>query len=242
LQEGPEEKRTAAIRVSARAVFWILAASILTLVVAHILSQCAIRYLQLGWTVRELLSRLDLEHEVSVPTWFSQSILLLAAAILALIARQRRLQKEPDRNHWTGLALIFLYLGVDEGASIHEIAVFPIRRMLGIQNSFLVLSWIIPAAILVIAFAVVYWRFWWRLPRPVRLRFAGAGASYVGGALVVEAFSSAFVARYGMDNAGLIMMRVLEEGMEMAGVCIFIDALLLYAAQILPTIQVRISK
>ncbi|HWW60797.1 MAG TPA: hypothetical protein VN181_05455 [Thermoanaerobaculia bacterium] len=230
------------IRVSARAVFRVLASIVFALIIAHILSQSAIRYLPLRWAAGELLSRLDLEQEISVPTWFSQSILLLAAAILALIASQSRIRKESDRNHWTGLALIFLYLSIDEGASLHEIAVLPMRRMLGIHNSFLVLSWIIPAAILVIVFVIVYLRFWWRLPRPIRFRFAVAGATYVGGALIVEAFSSAFVARYGMDHFGLILMRVWEEGMEMAGVCMFIDALLLHAGQIMPAVQVRLSR
>jgi hypothetical protein len=237
-----DEEEPLAIRVSAQTVFRVLGISVCVLVIVHILSQCAIRYLPLGWTARELLTRFDLEQEQSVPTWFSLSILLLAAGILAVIANQRRRNQEPDTRYWTGLAAIFLCLSIDEGASIHEIAVAPVRRILQIQNSFLVLSWIIPAAFLVVVFAMVYLRFWWRLPRGVRWRFAMAGLTYVGGALVVEAFSSAYVARYGMDHFGLVMMRVWEEGMEMAGVCIFVDGLLQYVSRILPKFQVELLR
>lgn len=229
-------------RVSARTVFRVLLICICGFIVMHILSRCAIRYLSVGWTMGQVLKRFDLDRELGVATWFSQSLLLLSAALLAVIANQRHRDRASDRKYWIGLAVIFLFLSIDEGASIHEIAVQPVTRMLNIRNSFLVLAWIIPAAFLVLVFALVYLKFWWRLPRDVRMRFALAGVTYVGGALLIESCTSAFAARYGVEHFGFMLVQACEEGMEMLGVCIFIEALLLYASGILPTSRIEIVR
>jgi hypothetical protein len=225
------------LRASRRRITWTLSLISLTFVVLHIAAQLATRSLHLGWTLTEVLSRFDLDQEIAIPTWFSQVILLMSAALLAVIAAIRRRDRQWDRRYWAGLAVIFLYLSVDEGSSLHEIAVLPVRKVLHIHNSFLVLSWIIPAGILVLLFALVYLRFWWRLPADVRWRVAVAGVIYVGGALIMEACSSAYVARFGYEGFGLVLVRILEEGMEMIGICIFNDALLRYIGQLTPSIR-----
>ncbi|HEV7764538.1 MAG TPA: hypothetical protein VGQ76_06015 [Thermoanaerobaculia bacterium] len=223
-------------------MFRILGLCVLALIVMHIVSRCAIRYLSLGWTIEQVLTRFDLDRESSVGTWFSQGLLLLAAVIAAVIANQRHRDRAADRNYWVGLAVVFLYLSLDEAASIHEIAVAPVTRLLEIQNSFLVLAWIIPAAFLVLVFALVYLKFWWRLPADVRMRFALAGVTYVGGALLMESCTSAFAARYGVAHFGFMLVQAAEEGMEMVGVCMFIEALLLHASRILPMSRIEIVR
>src|SRR5688500_16627420 len=54
------------IGVCVRHIERALAISVVAFVVAYVLSQWAIRELPLGWTLNALLSRLDLDHEISI--------------------------------------------------------------------------------------------------------------------------------------------------------------------------------
>lgn len=217
------------ITLSAQRIFRLLLLILGFLVTAHIVTQSVLRYLHPSWGV-ELMLRWDLEQEISIPTWYSHSLLLTAAVLLTIIAADQWHARARQKRYWAALAVIFLYLSIDEGASLHELAVRPVTKALNIQNSFLVLAWIIPAAALLCVFFVVYFRFWWSLPAAIRILFAAAAAIYLGGALITESMSSAYAARYGIDNFGMSLMRVLEEGLEICGVSVFVYALLRYAA------------
>ena len=67
-------------------------------------------------------------QEGNVTTWFSSMLLLVSAALLALIAAGKRKLGQPYTGHWAGLALIFLYLSLDEAARIHELTIDPLRE------------------------------------------------------------------------------------------------------------------
>jgi hypothetical protein len=215
---------------SARRVFTRLLLILGFLVAAHIATQYALRFLHPAWGIG-LMLRLDLEQEISVPTWYSHSLLLVASVLLSVIAADQWRSGARYRRYWMGLAVIFLYLSIDEGASLHELAVQPVTKALQIQNSFLVLAWIIPAAALLCVFFAIYFRFWWNLPARVRLLFAVAAAIYLGGALITESLSSAYAARYGVDNFGMSLLCVQEEGLEICGITVFVYALLRYAGE-----------
>lgn len=228
------------VTVSSTAVVRFLVGVVGLLIALHIASQYVLLVHGPTWG-EELLARLDLEHEVSIPTWFSHSILLLAAVFLAIVAHAACRQQQRDRRYWTGLAILFLYLSIDEGASLHELLAEPVRKALDIQNSFFVLAWILPAGLLAALFGLVYFRFWWRLAPPVRWRFAVAAAVYLGGALGAEALSSAYAARYGVENFGMALVRVVEEGMEMIGVCILIAGALRQASLNSPRLELEFT-
>ena len=183
-----------------------------------------------------VLVRLDLDRENNIPTWFSSVLLAGAAILLFFIARARSALGDRLAPYWLGLALVFLYLSVDETASLHEAAVGPLQRTLNATGA-LYAAWVIPAMVMVPIFVGIYLRFLWALPRRTAVLFLLAGAIYVGGALGLEMIG--WHHRYPLHalnptdwKASKTMTYAVinhaEEFMEMTGIIIFVYALLSY--------------
>lgn len=185
-----------------------------------------------------LVERLDLDQENNIPTWFSSVVLATAALLLFFIARANAALGMAYSSYWAGLGLIFLYLSVDETASLHEAAGTLVQRLLGTSGA-LYSAWVIPAMVLVVIFAAIYLRFLWALPRRTAALFVLAGALYVGGALGLELIGWHY--RYPMHaldptdwqaskDFTYALINHAEEFLEMTGVILFIYALLSYVA------------
>jgi hypothetical protein len=165
-------------------------------------------------------------HEANVPTWYSSVSLALATVLLALIAIHKRGQRDPFAGRWFGLALIFLFLSCDETALLHERSTAAV--VLVVKNKFLsYIAWVVPAGILLVVFSVGYLKFLFHLPPRFRVLFVVAGVSYVGGAFGMELLTGA-VGRLILDGKIHFLFEMLEEVFEMAGVILFLRALLLY--------------
>ena len=168
----------------------------------------------------------DLDAEGNIPTWYSSTLLFCASLLLtwnSLIA-----EKRGDRRWWAFIASVFLYLSIDEAAVIHEMAIKPIREVFHTQG-FLYYGWIIPAGICVLIFAIVSFRFWWRLPPRIRWLFALSALIYVGSALGIESIQGDFAQKYGDSSWAYDWAGVIEESGEMFGVVLFNYAVLLHA-------------
>ena len=63
-----------------------------------------------------------------------------------------------------------------------------------------------------------------------RWLFVIAGAAFVGGTIVIEHLADYYIEAFDTDNLGYEFMTALEEALEMAGVVIFIHALLAHLA------------
>lgn len=190
-------------------------------VVLHLLTRVV------TWRGDPLVKRhefLDLDAEVSFPTWWQQSQLLVAAALCFLVAAAPT-DPAGRRRHWMGLAAIFVYLSADEGTQFHEGLIEPMRRAFDITDGPLTFAWVIPGAMALLVFVLVYLRFWWRLPARPRRLVAVAGAFFVTGALGFEMASGAYKTATGIDRGYQIVIAV-EEGLEMLGASVFLLALL----------------
>ena len=174
-----------------------------------------------------LLDLFSVNLEESLPTWYSSTNLFVAACLLAWIALGKREQAGSDRRSWAGLALIFLYLSMDEGAAIHESFSGPLQDAFS-TSGFLEFGWIILGIPLVILFGTVYFRFWLRLNSPTQPLFAIAGLLYVGGAIGIESISANQYSIDGGSSFLYLAIATLEELCEMLGVVVFIYALLDY--------------
>jgi hypothetical protein len=90
-----------------------------------------------------------------------------------------------------------------------------------------VLGWVIPALLFVAVVAWSYHGFVEELPRATRRRILLAAAMYVGGAMGVETIELLYYAAYRIGTGPLMDALVLiEETLEMAGMIVFIHALL----------------
>lgn len=177
---------------------------------------------------------LDLNGEHNLPTWFSSMLLLSASALLALAAHGAH---PPMGRHWKQLAVVFLFLSLDETASLHEMTNAPLRGLLHSGPSFyfpwLVLGVMFTGAVVFSQRALLL-----GLPRMTRRLFVVAGAIYVAGAAGLEALAAPIYAASGKGSfahAGLVGA---EEGLEMCGTALFVLALLHYVSTAHPPLLI----
>lgn len=167
---------------------------------------------ELPWYLRQIF---DVDEEDSFPTWYSAFALGLTAAVLWVQARRQRAAASPWRWHWSGLALGFLLLSIDEIAGMHETL-----------NSVMEHSWAVPGTIVVALVCGIYLAFLVQLDRRTAVWFAIAGALYVGGAVGVEYYTEPYLKNDALNTLAYNLWTAVEEGMEMAGVLLFLTALL----------------
>jgi hypothetical protein len=177
-----------------------------------------------------LLDLFSVNSETTIPTWYAVLLLIAAAALLGVIALAKWRQSDRFRYYWAGLALIFVYLSMDEGAAIHEILSDPLGSVFH-TSGFFSFGWVIVAIPLVIAFAIVFIPFLLHLSWRWRLLFATSGLVYVGGALIIEAISADEWSLQGGITLPYLAIGTVEELCEMLGMSLFIYCLLAYIAE-----------
>lgn len=178
-------------------------------------------------TVFKNLRHFDLDSEGTLATWFSSGLLLACAGLLAVIASLARRDADPDWRRWALLASIFVGLSLDEAVAFHEILITPLRNAFQL-GGMLYFAWVIPAFFLVGGIGLYFSPFLLRLPMRHAIRFAVAGALFVGGALGMELVGGYFASHYGQQSLRYIVAAMAEETLEIAGAAIFLAALLAY--------------
>jgi len=186
------------------------------LIVAHVASMQLIFNDDLGMRDRTgleywHLSIFDLDEEESFGTWFSSVALLLAGALLLVQARALRGRADRWFASWMILGIGFVVLSVDEVVGLHEL-----MNTLMEETPWTVVGFAI-FAVVGVSYLPFLWRYRWRTAG----LFFLAGAVYGGGAVGVEHWTGSDV-----NSLHYNMWTTLEEGMEMAGVILFIYALL----------------
>ncbi|MGB7925671.1 MAG: hypothetical protein WCF57_20700 [Pyrinomonadaceae bacterium] len=190
--------------------------------------------------LRGLVPLFNVNTEGNLPTWYTSFAILLCAVLLFVIARARKSEGDRYSFHWMLLALIFLYISVDEGAGVHDALDFSLPSI-GYLNSAPRYIRMLPVAILLLVFGFIYLKFLFYLPARTRLLFIVAGTLYVGGAFGMGFVMERYATRHGWDNMTLEMLAALEEFMEMIGIVIFIYALMSYMETHLKEMRVRIG-
>jgi hypothetical protein len=133
-------------------------------------------------------------------------------------------------------------MAVDEASSIHELLERPARRLLGRHASgVLHFAWVIFGITFALAFALSYLKFILSLPRPTQSRFISAGAIFLSGAMGVELIGSYYASLHGENNLPYSMLTAIEEGLEMTGVIVFINALLNYIIDHYKEVRLRLD-
>ena len=107
----------------------------------------------------------------------------------------------------------FLFLSLDEVAGIHETI-----------NSLIDMSWAVPGGIAAVCIGLAFVPFMRHLPLWVGILFLISGVLYIGGAVGMEMVGVPIDA----DTLSYNLVTAVEEGMEMAGVLLFLSSLLRY--------------
>jgi len=178
-----------------------------------------------------LVPLFDVNLENNVPTWYQSIALFACAALLALLAVAARRKHAPFALHWLALALIFLFLSMDEVGSLHERTVEPLSRLVGRPSGVWAPTWTILGAVAVVAIGASYLRFVLHLAWSERIRVLVAGGLFVGGALGMEMIAALVYTEpvYG-ESLDVAAIAHVEELLEKLGVLVFLDFLLRRAA------------
>lgn len=195
-----------------------------------------------GTVIHGTMHLFDLGLDGNIPTWYASASLLLCALLLFLIARAVKGDQEKWKKHWYGLCALFLFLSIDETATLHERAgdaldqLAPAVQELG---GFLFYSWVIIGGAAVALVSLIFLRFTLSLPGRKRMLFVLAAGVFVGGALGVEMVNAWLHDSVGTNTFAYVTMTVVEELLEMTGVLIFIYALLDVLRTILGPLQLQ---
>ncbi len=167
----------------------------------------------------------DLDHERNIPTLFSSLLLMGCAGLWAAGGLAYHRAGEPA-GAWLGLGALFIFLAIDETAGLHEALVPSLRAWLH-ASGLLRPTWVLVYGAGILVLAAFFWRWFWRLPGPLRGQFLLAAALYFSGALVIEMLGGLKHSLWADDSPPLTcLLCAFEEGLEMAGLIVLAQALL----------------
>ena len=229
------------VTLSPSSITRVIASAIGLLIVAHV-AGLALKFGAGYETAYGFVPLFDLNHEQSIPTFFAALLLLFAGVLLSVIAVLKRRAKAPFSAHWTVLACGFVLMACDEAAGLHELLGRLGEALLGDRaGGYFYFAWVLPGMLIVLTLAVVFLRFFLHLPRSTRvLVFAGA-ALFLGGAIGVELFEGRHTDMHGPDNLTYGLWVLLEESLEMAGIAVFVHAMLRYIEQSYGSLSLRLG-
>lgn len=210
-------------RVSVRPVAIGLAVVVLGLSMASYAMHLATRAADVG-----SIAALDVGDEVSLPTWFGSGLFLVAALVL-LVGRQHALATGASARGWLSLAVVMLALSIDEAVSLHERFGSALRDLTG-ATGFFYYIWVFPALAFVAVVGVMQLRWLAGLPSTTRRFVVLGGVVFVLGAAGLELLAGAGDEANGTETLLSVTMTAVEELAEMAGLSIFIVALLDHVA------------
>lgn len=214
---------------------------LLGIVLSLLVANMAIIYLNiiLGYEhLKGFIHGFYFDAEANFPSMYSAMAIWFAAFLLWRIGMTDA-EKEGHRSfYWKFLSMLFLFLGLDEFASIHEGLIQPAQQMLSafnLMSGYLYFAWLVPYLLLTAAVGLVFYKFIFRIPARTRMLFAIAGLIFVTGAAGMEMVGGNYWAAQGWSVEGTdkidivyAMIITLEELLEMVGIVFFIHALTSY--------------
>lgn len=172
----------------------------------------------------------EFDQEQSISTWYSGGLLLIASFIIAIIAQDHIRRKRPFARHWFYLSLCFTLMSLDEVAGLHE-QLIQFRTVFN-TSGFFFFAWVIPGLVVVLLFALAYFRFTLNLPTETRFMFVFSLGMFVFGAVGMEMINGAFLSYVDPESpVPYLLLTTLEETLEKVGIVLFIGAMLHYLQQ-----------
>jgi len=215
-------------------VAWILASAGFLLALASLAGDILGRHYDADqmWPVTR---QFDFSEEGNFANWYQSFTLLLCAGLLAAIGAVTRQTGGRYRRHWMGLALVFLFVSIDEAAQVHETTLSPLLAQLrhrpqahqGSQAEPPAAAsedtaankgaWMPVYLAILAVVTLVYLRFFFALPPRIRGFFVLAAVLYLGGAVAVEWGCERLAERLGDQPLICQGIATLSELMEMLG-------------------------
>lgn len=185
----------------------------------------------------------NVDNERNIPTFFSVLLMIFAALLLSLIAMLNSKRKAPHVQKWIVLSIGFIFMAYDEAFQVHELLTVPIRNFLGNSDlGVFYYAWVVPAIALIFILALYFLQFLLHLPAKNRFAFLLAATLYLGGCIGFGMIGANYCELHGKDNLTYSMVTAIEESLEMAGLIVFVYALLTYIADNYTALRFRFDK
>ena len=218
----------------------LLVAFAALLVLASISGELMNQILPWDQQIDRYIKKFALDSELSFPTYFSSFILLFSAFLLAVIAGIKQRAKDSYTLHWVFLAIICLFMSLDETVTLHEYFIKLLRSAYNPTGVFY-FAWVIIAIPIVIIIAAAYRKFILHLPTNSRILFLTSAGLYLTGAIGLEMVGGWYYSMNGSQTLSYIFVSSMEETLEIAGILTLIHALLRYIGSHFPEVRFRLS-
>jgi hypothetical protein len=184
--------------------------------------------------------RLDVDAEISVPTWLASSVILINAIVLAAIATHKLVIRDHLRWHWIFLALVFAGLSLDETAALHNGLSAALSGQLR-SGGFFAYAWVIPALVLCPLGLLAYLPFILDFVGRERRLLIASAAMFLAGAVGLEMLGAKLASVYGQEHLAYRLSATAEEALESFGMLAFLAALLLYVRRRMSRLEITIA-
>ena len=169
---------------------------------------------------------LDFDYEGNLPSLYSATAILFSAMLLAVITVHNKRAQQPYKA-WLGLCLIFIFLALDEGASIHE-KIGDLTEEYYESSGYFYYEWLISYLVLLAIFLVSYVKFLFTIPKTIAIQFVIAGVMFVSGAVGFEMLGAEEADINNTNTVKYSILYTTEELLEMTAIVVFVHALLKY--------------
>ena len=212
------------ITVSSTSIVRLLSYSAGTLIVLN--SIMLVLYFSVGNPDKfDFVQMIDLDQEANLPTLFSSALFLISAFLFYLLGYKSSTAQDRQHRYWWGLSVIFVFLGFDESATIHETLGDWTGRYIE-TSGYLHYPWVISYGILVVLLGLLYLRFFLRMDRKIFWSFIGAAAIFLSGAIGFELLGANEASLHSSNTMLYCYYYTIEESLEMFGVIYLVDLLL----------------
>ena len=196
------------------------------LLLGHIFERVLTYWLKIDYDIHITPEYFHFDKESNFPSLYSALALGFSSCLLAILAIFEKVTETKYAKDWKLLSLIFLYLAIDEACHIHE-QFNSLQKVINAEG-ILRFPWIIPASLLLIVFLIKFRKFIFSLPAKTKILFILAGTVYVLGAIGVELVGAYFADSFGLESINYLIVSTVEELMEMLGIVIFINGILIH--------------
>lgn len=218
-----------------RTVVWGL---VVTAVFLGVTREIVVLVLGVGGPLGELRP-LSVDAEASIPTWIATILLFLGALVWAVPALARR---GTEGARVAGVvAVVLLAASIDEGSSLHETLIDPLRDALDL-GGVLTFAWVLVGAPILLGLLYALYRVRDRLPEDVARTLLFGAIVFGVGAIGLELVGGQVVETAGRESLAWAASTVVEESLELVGAALACSAGLLLWQRRAPEVLVRLER
>lgn len=214
------------IRIQTQKITFLFLSIVVFLTLVHCIVLFLFFHLENPNTL-DFLIWFDLDIERNIPSLYSSAAILVCSVLFFVIAYLEKNTGNCNRLYWIGLALIFLFLSIDEGIELHE-SIGDLTENYIHATGLLYFPWIVPYSFMTIIFILLYLKFTLRLPAKTARLFILSGSVYLTGAIAFDMLGGREAEMHGFDSAAYCIFYTIEEFLEMIAIVVLIYALLSY--------------